>query len=383
MSKLIYKIFILVAVCLTLVFVSASIVKAQQCQCADWQCDFYTDQFGNTSQTCYCTNPAGGNGGWCGLGCAAGYYVCNNGCCPVGSGGGGGVRRGECNGRAVDCAPGYIRTDTVLNVECKSDYGGVGAWCGQPGTAQAVTGCCSTMIPDREYGGEICRYGDDRITTYACAPTCDANAWGAWSACSASCGGGIQTRTNACGNVQGQVCNTQSCQGPWWQVKDGDITTNGDIISRMPSTDYLDTVGSGGFPGVPVYGGSIGIAPGTISQKLWNANTTTTLSRIFNYDYFENLIPEDIVFNDINKLANGSGVTADANGYEWYKITGNLNTVGNINFGSRKVILFITGNLNIAGNINLTDGVGFFASFVSGNINVAGTAGVAEESRSH
>jgi len=194
--------------------------------------------------------------------CPPGFYACNqaDGCCAVGTGGtpppGGGVRRGECNGRAVDCAPGYIRTDTVLNVECKSDYGGVGAWCGQPGTAQAVTGCCSTMIPDREYGGEICRYGDDRITTYACAPTCDANAWGAWSACSASCGGGIQTRTNACGNVQGQVCNTQSCQGPWWQVKDSDVSSNGDLTTNILGGKYFDLAGGGLFPGIPSASGT-------------------------------------------------------------------------------------------------------------------------------
>ncbi|MDP3918027.1 MAG: hypothetical protein Q8Q30_02545, partial [Candidatus Woesebacteria bacterium] len=118
----------------------------------------------------------------------------------------------------------------------------------------------------------------------------------------------------------------------------------------------------------------IGTAPGTISVNLWNANTETSLKRIFNYSYFENLIPDTIVFSDINKLTTGVGVTLDDNGYEWYKITGNLDTVGNIDFGSRKIILFIeSGNFNINGKINLDDNSGFFVAIVNGNITVAPT----------
>lgn len=165
---------------------------------------------------------------------------------------------------------------------------------------------------------------------------------------------------------------------PWWQIKDGDVTTNGDISSKVPSGQFFNLNGLGGFPGVPVYGGALGVYQGTISSKNWNANTTTSLPRIFDYSYFENLIPDDTVINDISKLTTGVGVTTDANGYEWYKITGNLDTVGNIDFGSRKVILFVktglpaqAGNLNINGKINLTDNQGFFGAFVNGNINVA------------
>ena len=202
-------------------------------------------------------------------------------------------------------------------------------------------------------------------------PPCVVTSWGEWSVCSASCGGGTQIRTNNCGGNEGRVCNTQSCQGPWWQVNDGDITSSGDIVSRLPSGKYLNTVGSGGFPGIPVYNGQIGTAPGTISSTGWNANTETSLTRIFNYSFFENLIPPDIVINDISKLTTGAGTTLDANGYEWYKITGNLDTVGNIDFGSRKVILFVkSGNFNINGKINLDDNNGFFVVFVNGNINI-------------
>lgn len=123
--------------------------------------------------------------------------------------------------------------------------------------------------------------------------------------------------------------------------------------------------------------------------QTWVCNITLTfaaqeikldgLARIFDYSFFENLAPSDIVFNDISKLTTGVGATTDLNGYEWYKITGNLDTVGNIDFGSRKVILFIksglpaqAGNLNINGKINLADNQGFFGAFVNGKITVAG-----------
>jgi hypothetical protein len=41
--------------------------------------------------------------------------------------------------------------------------------------------------------------------------TCDMNTWSTRSACSASCGGWTQTRTNQCGTVQSQSCNIQAC----------------------------------------------------------------------------------------------------------------------------------------------------------------------------
>lgn len=43
----------------------------------------------------------------------------------------------------------------------------------------------------------------------------------------------------------------------WWQAKDGDLVSGGNITSRVPATKYLNLVGAGGFPGVPVYGGSL------------------------------------------------------------------------------------------------------------------------------
>ena len=162
--------------------------------------------------------------------------------------------------------------------------------------------------------------------------------------------------------------------GPWWQVKDGDVTTNNDIVSAVPTTNYFGIVGTGGFPGVPVYGTTFNLSStqNLISATRWNVNTTTTQSRIFNYAFFDNLIPDDVNFNNVSTLV--SGGTPYTDGYEWYTASGDVSTSGDINIGSRKVILFVeNGDLNINGRINVDDGIGFFGSFVDGNIEIAGT----------
>jgi hypothetical protein len=67
---------------------------------------------------------------------------------------------------------------------------------------------------------------------------------------------------------------TVTLPGPWWQVKDGDVTTNGDINSTLPPTAglYFDTTGSGGYPGIAKYGGSTSLSSAKVSVKSWLAN---------------------------------------------------------------------------------------------------------------
>lgn len=159
---------------------------------------------------------------------------------------------------------------------------------------------------------------------------------------------------------------------PWWQVKDGDITaSSGDILSHVPATYFFDVDGVGGFPGIPVYNGAFIYTPGNNSSKNWSANTQTTQGRIFDYTYFKNLIPDTVTPTTNASLLSSSGFIAD--GYEWFKINGDL-SINDIDFGNRKVILFIeNGNLTINGKLNVNDGVGFFGAFVDGNINVKST----------
>lgn len=160
--------------------------------------------------------------------------------------------------------------------------------------------------------------------------------------------------------------------GPWWQAKDADLTTNGSISSTVPSGQLFDTVGIGGFPGVPVYGSTLNVGSGQISGASfnWNANTTTIQPRLFNYLYFDNLIPESVrssmtVATDTSLRSTGFTYQ----GYEWFKSDGSLTIASNIDFGTRKVILFVeNGGFGINGKINLNDGFGFFGAFVEGNI---------------
>lgn len=158
---------------------------------------------------------------------------------------------------------------------------------------------------------------------------------------------------------------------PWFQIKDGDVTANGSISSNVPTGAYFNLDGNGGFPGVPVFSTGLSYSPGLLSSKNWSANTSTTQGRIFDYTYFKNLIPDNILPTTDPSFIPTAGYVAD--GYEWFKINGNL-TLNSVNFGSRKVILFIeNGSLTINGNLNVTDGVGFFGAFVDGDINVKST----------
>lgn len=160
----------------------------------------------------------------------------------------------------------------------------------------------------------------------------------------------------------------------WWQVQNGDVVTNTNITSIVPTGSYFNIVGTNGFPGVPVYGTTFSLSGDTtqVSVNRWNANTTSTIGRIFDYEYFENLVPADITFTDASLL---STPASSQYGYEWYKATGDFTLGSNIDFGTRKVILFVDNgsDFNINARILLTDNSGFFGSFVSGDINVLST----------
>lgn len=107
------------------------------------------------------------------------------------------------------------------------------------------------------------------------------------------------------------VTNTQA----WWQVRDGDVTAEtGDIRSDVPVAQLFNTNGTGGFPGVPVYAGSLSVTPGAISSTNWNADTTTSQGRIFDYGYFENLVPDNITPTTNSALLTSGGFVSD--GYE-------------------------------------------------------------------
>ena len=144
--------------------------------------------------------------------------------------------------------------------------------------------------------------------------------------------------------------------GSWWQVVDGVVVTNGGITSNVANPNNFMLDGVGEYPGVPIYGGSFNLSgTNVVSSTRWEANTQTTTTRPFDYNYFEGLIPSDYTSGFI-----------DSDFYEWYML--GPTTLTTTNYNNRKVVMFVDGDLTINGNLNVTDGQGFLGIFVSGDI---------------
>lgn len=173
--------------------------------------------------------------------------------------------------------------------------------------------------------------------------------------------------------------------GPWWQLIDSDIITNGDIISSIPSSCALPGCnplfgleGLGGFPGVPVYGGSTAnFGEGDVSSTRWLANTQSLFSKIYDYSYFSRLVRPDVVLTEIDSNSVNGGFFASGGtpkrGYVWYHFDGN--TLGDLTInssvnmpGARKVVVLVEdADLYIEGRIDVSDGIGFIMFIVGKN----------------
>lgn len=169
--------------------------------------------------------------------------------------------------------------------------------------------------------------------------------------------------------------------GPWWQVKDADIFSAGNITSTIPSSCSLpicnpsfDLDGLGTFPGIPFYATFINLRlGGEISSKNWNVNSIFDSLKTYSYAYFAKQIETDTQVTTIpHALVEGSLFESEgvfSNGAYWYKFDNSsgesLTINSDVNVGSRKVILLVDGsNLYINGKINLTDGEGLFMTIV-------------------
>lgn len=176
--------------------------------------------------------------------------------------------------------------------------------------------------------------------------------------------------------------------GPWWQVKDGDVITNGKVVSSIPSTcatpgctPNFDLDGAGGYPGVVAAGSSspsVFSSPGgsgRVSSKGWFANSSY-LGKTYNYSFFEGLIPSTVSINDIpTDTIDGNYFQTNGtpqNNFVWFRRNGNLTITGNVNVNAtRKVILLVKGgDLTVNSQIRLKKtGDGFFMAAVNGSIN--------------
>ena len=179
----------------------------------------------------------------------------------------------------------------------------------------------------------------------------------------------------------------------WWQVKEGDAVTNGNIRSTIPIVScsasgtcepYLIFNDTGNFPGVPLYFGTISPSAPDISTENWNTDTDYSSPEIYDYAFFANKIPvtgEAIPSNSIDGTAFTGSVVSD--GYEWYEYDGaalgpNLSINTDIDFGGRKIVLFVDdADLTLLGQVNVNDGVGLFMVIVDRSILVGpGVGGV-------
>jgi len=179
-------------------------------------------------------------------------------------------------------------------------------------------------------------------------PTCDANAWGAWGACSATCGEGTQTSTNACGTTQSQSCSTPCVA--WWQVKDSDISSRGDLTSIVPAGKFFGLPGPGGYSGVAAYSETTSLTSASVSQIGWIANSAVGNPKVYDYRYFANLLPADTVISTLSSNVLDQ-IAIDANttpsyGYYWYRYDGSasgldLTVNSNLNIGSKKAVVMV------------------------------------------
>jgi hypothetical protein len=177
----------------------------------------------------------------------------------------------------------------------------------------------------------------------------------------------------------------------WWQVKDGDVTTNGDIGSLIPAGSYFDEKGPGGYPGVPAYGASTNLTMANVSVTGWLANSGYNASKVYNSAYFRNALPGEVsvakgTLKELGSTASqtdfSSALPSPVFGYYWYEYDSALNggnnllTISGVNLGAQKAILLVKGaDVNITGDITLTKGSGFFLLVTTGNIAVAPAVG--------
>lgn len=166
-------------------------------------------------------------------------------------------------------------------------------------------------------------------------------------------------------------CNPQgTCpSNPWWQAVGGDVQTNGDLQSNVPTGNVLIDDGAGGYPGVGLYGGlTANTGNGDISNQGWLANSVYN-GRVYDSEYFRNLIPSDTVMNSLPQTIGSSDISGGtaSGGYTWFTHDGDLTIGSDITLsGGQKAIVFVNGNLNINANVTLNAAGDDFIIFLVG-----------------
>lgn len=179
--------------------------------------------------------------------------------------------------------------------------------------------------------------------------------------------------------------------GPWVQTQGGDVYAKTTITSLVPvdaSPRYFNLDGSGGYPGVVIYGGSgshpydfdigAGYGEDLVSSKGWLVNDVFDEKDFYTLFYHKFGAPTTPdTFPDLNNVGKPDSRSTP------YYVVGDMTTSGNwtINNG-QNIVFLIDGNLTIKGKINLVPpGNGFIAFIVKGNITIDSKVGGPPSSR--
>ena len=171
-------------------------------------------------------------------------------------------------------------------------------YCVRPNDPVAPCTCCAGIYWVADYPP-----GVGTITNIYCdglPPPCSPS-WSSWSGCSASCGGGTQTRTDGCGSTQSQSC-TQSCNSAPVSTATTFTTTKDTAINTtMSATD----VNGDSLTYTIVSNPSNGVLSGTSTTRTYTPNSN--FSGIDSYTYLvndgsanSNIATITIIVNDIS-----------------------------------------------------------------------------------
>ena len=164
---------------------------------------------------------------------------------------------------------------------------------------------------------------------------------------------------------------------PWWQAVDGDVQTNGDLQSNVPTGQNLIEDGPGGFPGVALYGGlTANTGNGSVSSQGWLTNSVYN-GRMYDSQYFKNQIPSTTTMNSLPQTIGSSELAGGtpSGGYTWFSHDGDLVVGSDVTIsGGQKTIVFVNGNLDINANITLANpGDDFLIFLTTGDITLTPT----------
>jgi len=367
-----------------------------------------------------CSKPCGGGTSLCTNGCSWWNVACNTQACPPGpSCNCGNWVNGSCGvglcgsnerQQTRTCVPAgcAAQTQCVVDASCTQPPSSSCTVDLLPATATTTVGSSVTLTASVIIGsGTVDRVNFTSANTgiVTVSPASDSTVMYQTQATGVAPGsttvstevimGGVSTCADSAGvGGGGGTIVDVTPVGPWWQVKDADVTAYGDLVSLIPASCSLPVCnpvfglkGLGGFPGVPVYGGvtadfAAGTGTGNAAEAPYNwlVNSLYSSSRIYNYDFFERQIPSDVTFTEITTpTVNGGDFNsggAPSRGYVWYHYNGatlgDMTISGNVNLtGSRRAVLLVDGaDLYITGRINIqSPGNGFFMVVVGKDVN--------------